>query len=52
LIRKINALLQYHYKIDPAALTDEEWCTKWKELKWVLDFENKRLSENNKAVEL
>jgi hypothetical protein len=35
-IRKINALLQYHFKIDPDSLNEQQWAMKANELKWVL----------------
>jgi hypothetical protein len=50
LIRKINGLLQYHYKIDPNTLSDDEWCWKWKELKWVLSFETKRIDAKDNLI--
>jgi hypothetical protein len=52
LIRKVNALLRYHFKINPDELTDDEWCERYQELKWVLKFEFKRLGPENKSVDL
>jgi len=43
-LRKISALLEYHFKIDPDKLTDEEFSEKWQRLKWVLAFESERFS--------
>lgn len=43
-LRKVNALLRYHFKIDPEELTDEQYSERWQELKWAIDFESKRFS--------
>ncbi len=42
-IRQINALLRYHFKIDPDILSDEEWAMRWNELEWVL----KKIMDSN-----
>ena len=44
--------MRYHLKINPDLLTDEEWSERYQELKWVLDFEYKRLNPEVKSVEL
>jgi hypothetical protein len=45
MVRKINALLSYHFHIPhPEELADEVWADKWQQLKWVLKFESKRHS--------
>jgi hypothetical protein len=38
----IDALLRYHFHIDPDMLDDETWAMRWNELKEVLKFENER----------
>lgn len=35
-IRMIDALLRYHFHIEPDALDDELWAMRWNELKEVL----------------
>ena len=45
LLRKANALLRYHFKIDPEYLSDEQFAERWQELKWALEFETLRHSE-------
>jgi hypothetical protein len=45
ILRKANALLRYHFKIEPEQLTDEQFSERWQELKWVLEFENQRYSD-------
>lgn len=53
-IRKVNALLSYHFKIPfPEELEDPVFWNKWQQLKWVLYFENKRLNaKEGESVEL
>lgn len=35
-MRKINALLSYHFKIPfPEDLTDDVWAEKWEQIKWL-----------------
>ena len=46
-IRKINALLRFHFKMDPDLLSDEEWAISWEDLKWALENEAKRTNQNN-----
>lgn len=41
-VRKINALLRYHFKIEPEKLNDRDWLARWAELKYILEFERKR----------
>ncbi len=41
-IGKINALLRYHFKIDPDKLDDDEWAKSWGELKYALNAEAER----------
>ena len=53
LIRKIGALLSYHFKIPfPEELEDAVFWDKWNQLQWVLWFENKRTNSNGEKVEL
>lgn len=54
ILRKASALLEYHFKIDPDKLTDEEFSEKWQRLRWVLDFESQRfsLSEDQKTIKI
>jgi hypothetical protein len=47
LIRKINAMLRYHFKIDPDLLDDEDWLLRWRELQWVLNFEKERVDSKD-----
>ena len=41
-VGKINALLRYHFKIDPDKLNDNEWAKSWGELKYALNAEAER----------
>lgn len=36
-LRKMNAMLRFHFKIDPDALSDEEFAMRWHELVWILN---------------
>lgn len=42
-IRKIDALLRYHFHLDPSQLSDDEWAMRWNELKWVREQEAKKI---------
>jgi hypothetical protein len=44
MLRKVNGLLRFHFKVDPDQLTDEEYSEQWQQLKWTLDFESRRFS--------
>lgn len=44
LLRKANALLRFHFKIEPEQLTDEQYSERWQELKFALHFESKRFN--------
>lgn len=35
-MRQIDALLRFHFKIDPDLLDDDAWAKRWGELDWVL----------------
>jgi len=48
LIRKVSALIEYHFKIDPDSLTDLQFSEKWQRLKFALDFEDRRVSTDGK----
>lgn len=54
ILRKINALLRFHFKVQPELLTDTEYSALWQELKFALDFESRRNSatDNNQKIEL
>lgn len=49
LLRKVSALIRYHFKIDPDKLTDIEFSEMWQQLKYALHFESKRLSGDGKT---
>jgi hypothetical protein len=40
-IRLINAQLRYYYKIDPAALTDNQWAMMFQDLVYLREQERK-----------
>jgi len=42
-MRQIDALLRFHFKIDPDQLDDDQWALRWNELEWVL----KKMAESN-----
>jgi len=44
LLRKANALLRFHFKVDPEQLSDEQFSELWQQLKWALHFESKRFN--------
>jgi hypothetical protein len=35
-VRRKNALLRFHFNVDPDKLTDEEWALYWADLEFVL----------------
>ena len=45
-LRKMNALLRYHFKLDPDELDDNEFAMRWNELDWILKKMNS-LNEND-----
>lgn len=45
-IRQVNALLRFHFKLDPDKLNDDEWAEAWADLKYALKCEAKRLTQN------
>ena len=44
ILRKANALIRFHLKIDPDVLTEEKFSEVWQGLRYALDFESKRHS--------
>jgi hypothetical protein len=53
MVRKINSLLSFYFKIQsPELLTDQEWSEKWKQLKWVLWFDAERHSGTSGKLEI
>lgn len=40
--RKMSALIRFHYKVDTDNLSDNEFAKLWWDLRYCLDFENKR----------
>lgn len=45
-IRRINALLRFHFKINPDDLDDDDWAQAWGDLKFALEQEAKRTQQN------
>ena len=41
-IRKMSALIRFHFKINPDDLSDSDFSRTWNDLRYCLDFENKR----------
>ena len=41
-IGKIEALIRFHFKVDPTKLSDSELGKLWGDLRFCLEFENKR----------
>lgn len=41
-LRKIDALIRFHFKIDPDKLTDNKWAELWQQLQYALEQENQR----------
>ena len=41
-LRKMSALIRFHFKIDPDTLSDNAFAKLWGDLRFCLDFENKR----------
>jgi hypothetical protein len=44
ILRKANALIRFHLKIDPDELTEEKFSEVWQGLRFALEFESKRHS--------
>jgi hypothetical protein len=40
-VLKYDALILYHFKLDPRELSDEEWGIKVNQVLWCLEQENK-----------
>lgn len=45
-IRQVNALLRFHFKLDPDELNDDQWAQAWGDLQFALQYEAKRLTQN------
>lgn len=43
-LRKRNALLRYHFHLNPDLLSDDEWAQRWGELEWVLKQEANKIT--------
>lgn len=44
-MKRINSLLSFYLHINPDELTDEEWCKKWGQLRYALEFDQQRFSK-------
>lgn len=51
-MRKVDALLRFHFKVDPDTLSLEQYSELWQQLKFALEFESRRYNNDNKAIEL
>ena len=47
LFRKANALIRFHFKIDPDKLSDAEFSEIWQQLVFALDFESRRYTSGD-----
>jgi len=46
-IAKIEALVRFHFKVDPTALSDDELGRLWGDLRFALEIEKMRTGSHN-----
>lgn len=51
-LRKVDALLRFHFKIEPTGLSDQQYSELWAQLKFALDFESRRNSANDNGEKI
>jgi hypothetical protein len=52
MLRKVDALLRFHFKVDPDTLSVYQYAELWQQLKFALDFEGRRFNNDGKPLEL